>query len=173
MVQNRACQEPPCLCLKRRRREQQFGFRVLTRGFLRIDFDAAGCGKVPRQRCADVDVTATTPVLVRWSFNQAPSVTMQKLTSVDVCNELEGLGFKLDKPGVKTRRATRASTTVYVKLDSSKWILVIDPAFEDGVAQLMAVPGVQRPINRFFITIRPCDRSRNALIPVRALFPTG
>lgn len=116
---------------------------IFHRSADRAPFTYAGVG-------TPVDVTATTPVLVRWSFNQATSVTVPMLTSVDVCNELEGLGFKLDKPGVKTRRATRASTTVYVKLDSSKWILVIDPAFEDGVAQLMAVPGVQRPTNRFF-----------------------
>jgi putative restriction endonuclease len=116
---------------------------IFHRSADRVPFTYAGIG-------TPVEVAATTPVLVRWSFDKAPSVVLPQLTSVDVCGKLAKLGFELDAPGVKTRRATRGSTTVYIKLNSSKWILVIDPAFEDAVARLTAVRGVQRPTNRFF-----------------------
>jgi hypothetical protein len=60
------------------------------------------------------------------------------------------LGFNLAAAGVKTRRATRRSITLYIKFDSNRSVLVVDPSYEEGVTTLLQIPGVQRANRNLF-----------------------
>jgi putative restriction endonuclease len=106
----------------------------------RASFTYAGVG-------TPVEVTPTTPVVVRWSFTSSP---IRRLSGEAICNELSALGFELGVSGRRMRRAIRAGTTVYVKLESETWVLVVHPKFEEGISYLKSFGGVYRPANRFF-----------------------
>jgi putative restriction endonuclease len=102
-------------------------------------------------RAKAADIQDTTPVIVRWSFAKAPAKeTVIELSKEVVCEELEALGFNLAAAGVKTRRATRRSITLYIKFDSNRSVLVVDPSYEEGVTTLLQIPGVQRANRNLF-----------------------
>jgi putative restriction endonuclease len=102
-------------------------------------------------RAKAVDVQDSTPVIVRWSFDQPPTKgDSNELSREVICEELETLGFHLETAGVKTRRATRGSITLYIKYDSNRSILVVDPSYEEGVTALLQITGVQRANRNLF-----------------------
>lgn len=99
-------------------------------------------------RAKAVNIQNTKPVIVRWSFENAPTKRLvDDLNRETVCKELETLGFNVAAVGVKTRRATRGSITLYIKFDSNRSVLVVDPSYEEGVTALLQIPGVHR-LNR-------------------------
>jgi hypothetical protein len=100
----------------------------------RAPFVYAGLGKV-------VSYENSSPVLVRWSFVNEPS-DKSVLDSEAIFTLLKEEGFELGPLRTKTRRATRSPITVYVKLDSNAYRLVIDPAYEDRITSLKAIAGV-------------------------------
>jgi putative restriction endonuclease len=117
---------------------------IFHRSSDRSPFAYAGVGRV-------VEISDTTPVVVRWAFaDPASSAPFKMLSANDIADELVGLGFDLGEARVKTRRASRGSTTLYIKIDSGSSPLVIGPSFEEGVSALSALPGVHRPTGRLF-----------------------
>jgi len=102
-------------------------------------------------RAKAADIQDSTPVIVRWSFDQPPAKgNSDELSREIICEELETLGFHLETAGVKTRRVTRGPITFYVKFDSNRSILVVDPSYEEGVTVLLQIPGVQRANRNLF-----------------------
>lgn len=96
-----------------------------------------------------VSVTDTTPVGVTWAFDLAAP---PPLTRQEVVVELERLGFTLDPPRVKSRRARLGELAVYIKGESESFVLVIDPKFATRLGALTAIPGVRRPMpTRHFV----------------------
>lgn len=93
----------------------------------------------------------TTPVVVHWSFDLPPAREITDELSRDLlCEELITAGFKVAPAGIKTRRATRGLTTLYIKFDSNRSVLVVDPSYEEGVTALLQIPGVQRANRNLF-----------------------
>ncbi|WP_441252109.1 HNH endonuclease [Tardiphaga sp. 71_E8_N1_1] len=93
----------------------------------------------------------TTPVVVHWSFDLPPAQGLTTEVSRDVLREeLVKAGFDLAPSGVKTQRVTRGPTTLYIKVDSNRSVLVVGPSFEEGVTALLQIPGVQRANRNLF-----------------------
>jgi putative restriction endonuclease len=102
-------------------------------------------------RAKAADMQDSTPVIVRWSFEQPPAKgDSNELSRGTICEQLETLGFHLETAGVKTRRVTRGPITIYVKFDSNRSILVVDPSYEEGVTALLQIPGVKRANRNLF-----------------------
>jgi hypothetical protein len=102
-------------------------------------------------RATAADVQDSTPVIVRWSFDQPPAKDSINYLSRDIiCEELNKMGFNLEPAGSKTRRVTRGPITLYIKFDSNRSILVVDPSYEEGVTALLQIPGVQRANRNLF-----------------------
>jgi putative restriction endonuclease len=117
---------------------------IFHRSADRMPFTYAG-------RARAVDIQNTTPVILRWSFDQAPAKgAVNDLSREEVCEELERLGFDIAAAGVKTRSATRRLLTLYIKFDSNRSVLVVDPSYEEGVTALLQIPGVQRANRNLF-----------------------
>jgi hypothetical protein len=117
---------------------------IFHRSADRMPFTYAGRAKA-------AEIQDTTPVILRWSFDQAPAKgALNDLSREDVCKELERLGFSIAAAGVKTRSATRGSLTLYIKFDSNRSVLVVDPSYEEGITTLLQIPGVQRANRNLF-----------------------
>ncbi|PSO19495.1 HNH endonuclease [Bradyrhizobium sp. MOS003] len=117
---------------------------IFHRSADRMPFTYAGRAKA-------VEVQDTTPVVLRWSFDHAAAKgAVNDLSREDLCQELERLGFSIAPTGVKTRSATRGPLTLYIKFDSNRSILVVDPSYEEGVTALLQIPGVKRGNQGFF-----------------------
>lgn len=117
---------------------------IFHRSTDRSTFTYAGRARV-------AEIQDTKPVIVRWSFEQTPArEIVRELSREIICAELAALGFDLAPAGVKTRRATRGPITLYIKFDSNRSVLVVDPSYEEGITTLLQIPGVQRANRNIF-----------------------
>lgn len=91
-------------------------------------------------RGSAVEVQDTSPVVVRWYF---PTVidgdVRSALHAISISHQLERSGFYIDRSLKKTWKATRRSTTVYIKRDSDAYVLVIAPHFAEVLEELLQI----------------------------------
>ncbi|WP_404292148.1 HNH endonuclease [Microvirga sp. RSM25] len=92
-------------------------------------------------------VVDSSPVQVRWRFDEG---WRQALSADAIAAELAREGFNVEPPKVKTQRTSSGELVIYLKRESNSHVLVIDPRWETELADLTAIPGVRRPLTRFF-----------------------